>query len=204
MLRIRWTALTALFLLAACGKVPVMHYYDLRYPAVVNPAPPAPKFNATLAISSFTAPSLYRQSRILYREGNTSNKVGYYEDRRWASPPTELLTQAALTHFRNSGLFANVIPFSDRSTCDFVLRARIVELEEVDLPDGYYGRVTLQAELLASETGRALWSGAVSANRKTLIKDANAVMEEIADSAREVIAGLTQAVDQAVSRSASK
>jgi ABC-type uncharacterized transport system auxiliary subunit len=153
---IRQSAMAALLLIAACGKMPSMHYYDLRYPAAVDNAQSSSKYAKTLAISSFTAPSLYRQNRVLYRDGNTSNQVGYYDDLRWTSPPTELLTQAALTHFRNSRLFANVIPFSDRSNCDFVLRARIVELEEIDLPDGYHGRVTLQAELLAAESGKVI------------------------------------------------
>jgi ABC-type uncharacterized transport system auxiliary subunit len=201
---IRRSAMAALMMMAACGKMPTMHYYDLRYPAAVDNAPSSFKYSKTIAISSFTAPALYRQNRVLYREGNTSNKVGYYDDRRWASPPTELLTQAALTQFRNSRLFANVIPFSDRSGCDYVLRARIVELEEIDLPDGYQGRVTLQAELLAADNGRVIWSGPVTATRKTTLKDVNAVVEEIAGSARDALANLIQAVDRAISPSASK
>lgn len=182
----------------ACGKVIPVHYYDIRFPMEPTQTN-APKHAATLAIANFTASSIYRQSRILYREGIESAKVGFYDDRRWISPPTELLSQAAILHFRNSNLFSNVIPYSSGSRADFILRGRITELEEVDLSDGYYGKITVFAEFIEAEEGRILWSGPVRASRKTTIRNVDAIVDEIVLGVKEVLQSLARSVDQAVS-----
>ena len=183
-----------------CGKVLPIHYYDLRYPttAVSNPTP---KHDKTLAVANFQATSIYRQSRILYREGANSSKVGFYDNRHWVAPPTELLTQAVILHFRNLYLFTNVIPYADASMADYILRGRITELEEVDLSDGYYGQITIFASLTDVRSGKVLWSASVHSSQKTTTRDVDVIVDKIAQGVGEVLQSLAEIIDRVVTNS---
>ncbi len=165
---------------AGCGKALPTHYYDIRYPAA-SPLFSTPKVKATLAVAPFTAPFSYRQNRLLYREGPQEAKVGFYEDRRWISAPTELLTLAAVQHLRQSGIFDKVVPQQGDTPADFILRGKITALDELDKPDGYYAQVGLELELYRSADARKLiWTGAVQHQRKTTARDPDVIANELA------------------------
>lgn len=185
--------------LNACGKLPLIHHYDIRYPQA--PALHAtPKLSETLGIAGFTASFAYRQSRLLYREEEPAAKVGFYEDRRWVSSPTELLTLAAISHFRQCGLFARVIPNPGDATVDFLLKGRITELEEVDQADGYYASVGLEVELydLRQKNHPVIWTGTVRHQRKTAIRDIDVIANELSLAVGEALQDLAGKLDAAL------
>ena len=199
--------LTALFLLGinmGCGKVLSIHYYDFRYP---SPAPlfSPPKITATLGVAPFTAPFSYRQSRLLYREGPNETKVGFYEDRRWAGSPTELITLAAVNHLRLSGLFDKVILRQGDTSTDYLLQGKIVELDEVDRTDGYYTQVGLEVELYESGKNRKLiWAGTIKSQRKTTVRDMDAIAGEMALTVGDAIQSLAAKLGTVLNPSATK
>src|SRR5579883_2720700 len=77
--------------LASCGSV--------RYPStyVLNLPPPAPQAAHTsgalepLQIREFACPSYLCEGRIVYRP--SAEEVGFYEFHRWASNPSQAITQ---------------------------------------------------------------------------------------------------------------
>jgi ABC-type uncharacterized transport system auxiliary subunit len=181
-IRLSLLGIFSLLLLAgiSCGKALPVHYYDFRYPA---PAAlfPTPKLKATLAVAPYTAPFSYRQNRLLYREGPQEAKVAFYEDRRWASAPTELITLAIVPHLRQSGLFEKVILEQGDTPADYLLRGKIVALDEVDKADGYYAQVGLEVELFRLGDGRKLlWTETIQHQRKTTVRDPDAIANELA------------------------
>lgn len=182
-----------------CGKMPVIHYYDLRQ-APVPPVSVAPKYQETIAVAGFTASFSYRQSRLLYREESRMSKLGFYEDRRWSSAPTELLTQATITHLRQCGLFSRVTPSSNLASIDFLLRGRITELEELDKADGYHACVGLEMELFdVRQKQQIVWSGAIRRERKTLTRDVDVIANELALAVGEALQELATKLDTALS-----
>jgi ABC-type uncharacterized transport system auxiliary subunit len=187
--------LFALFL-TGCGKLPLVHYYDIRYPQA-SALHSTPKLSETLGVAGFTASFSYRQSRLLYREQESAAKVGFYEDRRWVSSPTELVTLAAISHFRQSGLFARVVPNPGDSTVDYVLKGRIVELDEVDKSDGYYANVGLEAELydLRQQRHTVIWTGNVYRQRKTTARDVDIIANELSLALGEALQELVSKLD---------
>jgi ABC-type uncharacterized transport system auxiliary subunit len=182
--------------LTGCGKLPLIHYYDIHYPQAAA-LHSAPKLKETLGIAGFTASFSYRQSRLLYREETPATKVGFYEDRRWVSSPTELVTLAAISHFRQSGLFARVIPNPGDSSVDYVLKGRITELEELDKPDGYYAKVSLEAELydLRQKRQTVIWTGAVHRQRKTSVRNVDDIANELSLAVGEALQELVSQLD---------
>ena len=183
--------LFALLATLGCGgKIPPTHYYALNLPAA--PAPPAEPLPHTLVIMPLRTSSMLTQDRIVYRP--EPEEVGYYEYHRWAQDPREAVTNALIEKIRASGAFSSVARFDGRTRSDYVLRARIDRLEEVDYEAGVKVYSGLSAELLEGGTMRVVWEDSATSEAQVSTSDMNEVVRQLSAATSRSLDELTQSL----------
>jgi ABC-type uncharacterized transport system auxiliary subunit len=169
-------SLSALMILASCGKARYPNYYTLNLPA--PPDPPAPeKAHATLAIREFRAPTYLRQGAIVYK--TSPEQIGFYAYHRWAMDPRDFVTNSIVDRVRASGVFARVQGYNGSRDVDYVLSGRLEKLEELDYQGGVKVQVAISAEMTSIATGATVWSNAVSEIGDVNKRDVPAVVSEM-------------------------
>jgi ABC-type uncharacterized transport system auxiliary subunit len=184
--------LAAVFmLLAACGAAKPIHYYALEAPSV---APSAGNPHAvTLMLGHFSAPNVYRDTRLIYRSG--TNELDIYEQQRWAEPPAEMVREMILRVLRQSGRYRSIQLTGSNARGDYILRGRVHQFEEVDAP-GLGARVAIEAELYEPATGATLWTHHYqqeeTANGKSVPAVVEAINRDVQRGVNEIAASLDQ------------
>lgn len=178
-------------LMVACGAGKPIHYYSLELaastPSAADPLPVA------LILGRFTAPIVYRDTRLLYRSG--PNQVDIYEQQRWAEPPAELVRGMLLRLLRASGRYRAVNLAGANAQGDYVVRGRVLHFEEVDTPS-LSARVAFEVELYDPAKGMTLWSHVYEQDEPSGGKDVPSVVAALNRNVQrglgEVAAGLDQ------------
>jgi ABC-type uncharacterized transport system auxiliary subunit len=169
--------LTALVILASCGgRVRYPNYYTLNLPAPPDP-PPAENVHATVAIREFRAPAYLRQGAIVYKP--SPEQIGFYAYHRWATNPSEFVTNSVVERLRASGDFARVKPYDGRPDTEYVLSGRLEKLEEIDYAGGVKVEVAISAQMTNPATGTIVWSNSVSEVGDVNKRDVPAVVSEM-------------------------
>jgi len=152
--------LTALIILAACGRaVKYPNYYTLDVPA--PPDPPAQEgVRACLAVREFRSPTYLRRGAIVYK--TSPEQIGFYNYHRWAVDPREFVTNAVTERLRASGNFAQVKLYDGRSDIDYVLSGRLEKLDELDYGGAIKVEVAISAQRANLATGATVWTNEVS------------------------------------------
>ena len=172
------------------GKVPPTRYYALSMPPVpVATADPLPH---TLVVMPLRTSSMLTQDRIVYRPA--PEEVGFYEYHRWAQDPRESVTTALIDKIRASGAFSSVARFDGRTRSDYVLRARIDRLEEVDFEGGVKVYSGLSAELLEGATMRVVWEGSTTSDAQVATSEMNAVVRQLSEATSRSLDQLTSSL----------
>ncbi len=183
------------FLMLGCGgKIPPTHYYALNLPSA--PAPAADPLPHTLVVMPVRTSSMLTEDRIVYRP--TPEEVGYYEYHRWAQDPRESVTAALIDKIRASGAFSSVARFDGRTNSDYVLRARIDRLEEVDFESGVKVYSSVSAELLEGSTMRVVWEDSVTSDAQVGASEMNAVVRQLSEATNRSLDQLTQSLAEGV------
>ena len=169
-------SLSALMILASCGKARYPNYYTLNLPAPPDP-PAAENAHATLAIREFRTPTYLRQGAIVYK--TSPEQIGFYAYHRWAMAPRDFVTNAISERLRASGVFAHVQTYDGSRDVDYVLSGRLEQLEELDYQGGVKVQVAISAEMTSIATGRSVWSNAVSEIGDVDKHDVPAVVSEM-------------------------
>jgi ABC-type uncharacterized transport system auxiliary subunit len=186
--------LVFLAMLGCGGKIPPTSYYTLSLPP--PPAPAANPLPHTLVVMPVRTSSMLAEDRIVYRP--TPVEVGYYEYHRWAQDPRESVTTALIDKIRASGAFSSVARFDGRTRSDYVLRARIDRLEEVDFESGVKVYSGLSAELLEGSTMRVVWEGSATADAQVATSEMNAVVRQLSEATNRSLDQLTRSLADGV------
>jgi ABC-type uncharacterized transport system auxiliary subunit len=168
--------------LAACGPV--------RYPAtyVLNLPPPAPQSAhangalSPLEIREFACPSYLCEDRIVYRP--SAEEVGFYEYHRWASNPSQAITQYVEDGLRGESLFKSVGMRERGSEAAYVLSGNIERFEEVDQGREVSAVCTISAQLLDKRTRSVVWSRTASETVQVEKRDMRGVVSSLSSAAR--------------------
>lgn len=176
------------------GKIPPTHYYALSLPPA--PVPAAQPLPHTLVVMPLRTSSMLTQDRIVYRPN--PEEVGYYEYHRWAQDPRESVTNALIDKVRASGAFSSVARYDGRTRSDYVLRARIDRLEEVDFEGGVKVYSGMSAELLDGATMRVVWEGSATSNAQVPSSDMQEVVKQLSEATSQTLDKLTQAMTASV------
>ncbi len=180
------------------GKIPPTHYYALSLPPA--PAPADQALPHTLVVMPLRTSSMLTQDRIVYRPA--PEEVGYYEYHRWAQDPREAVTNALIDKLRASGAFSSVVRFDGRTRSDYVLRARIDRLEEVDFEGGVKVYSGMSAELLDGATMRVVWEGSATSEAQVATSDMNAVVRQLSEATSQTLDKLTRSMADGVRNAA--
>lgn len=178
----------------ACGSAKTSNYYTLR----VNP--PAARSSVLaekqLGVALPRATHLLRQDRLVYFTGE--NEMNYYQYHRWAEPPPFMVQSLLIEELRAAGLFDNVVPYRAQKGLDYVLRGRLLAMEEVDTPGEVSARFGLELELVRQEDARVVWSGHDSCQRPVPTRTVDAVVEALSGCAGETLSELTRSLQEAI------
>jgi ABC-type uncharacterized transport system auxiliary subunit len=139
---------------AACGAARPIKYYALevtKEPAQGTPAP----LPVSIAVARVTAAHLYRDDRLVY--GTNALELGTYEYERWSEPPVDMIQDSIVSSLRATKQYRSVSPVASNLQSDYVLRAHLDALDEIDKPR-LAARFSLQMELYDPKAGMALWS----------------------------------------------
>jgi ABC-type uncharacterized transport system auxiliary subunit len=184
-------ALVAVLLLSCGGgKIPATHYYALDLPTA--PAPTARLLPHSLVVMPLKASSMLAQDRIVYRPSR--EEVGYYEYHRWAEDPRESVMDALVHKVRASGAFTSVVQFDGRTRSDYILRARIERLEEVDFEGGVKVYSAVSAELVDVSTTRIVWEDSVTSSADVSASNVPEIVRQLSDATGRSLDGLARSL----------
>jgi ABC-type uncharacterized transport system auxiliary subunit len=197
-------ALSIIVVLAGCaGKVARANYYTLNLP--VPPDPPASEnAHTTVAIREFTAPAYLRRGAIVYK--TSPELVGFYAYHRWAVDPCEFVTDSIIDRLGATGTFSRVKRYDGQPDADYVVSGRLEKLAEIDYEGGVKVEVAVSAQMIRLETGKIVWSKAVSEVGVVNQHDVPAVVSEMSHTMERAIEKLLTPVPEtstAVSKAAS-
>jgi len=184
-------ALTAV----ACGGAPRSNFYTIGYtPPEHSSAAPA---MAKLGVEIPRASHLLRQDRIVYF--TTQNEMNFYQYHRWGEPPVFLVQSLLIRHLRAADLFRNVVPYRAQKGLDYVLRGRLLAMEEVDTPTEVTARFGLELELVRQKDTQVIWTGRASRQRPASAKTVPALVEAMNGCVHESLQELTASLRGVVS-----
>jgi uncharacterized lipoprotein YmbA len=183
---------------AGCAGLPRTHYYVLDPPAAAD-ADQGTEGGLVIGVRAFQVDPPYDQDRLVYRVGEGSPEIGFYDYHRWAMPLSRMLPKVAAGALSGIEGLRAVEPAAPGRSYPATIEGRVVELEEVDLPDGQSIRVRLVLRLRLAD-GSVPWSEPVAAEGTVETDDVLVVVEkmnEVLDHAlRQARAGLAEALGQ--------
>jgi len=178
----------------ACGSAPPMNYYTVRLP---QPPAATDSGKGQLGVALLQADHLLRQDRIVYF--TQQHGLNYYHYHRWAEPPTSMVQSALIRKIQAAGMFGDVVQYRAQKGLDYVLRGRLLALEEVDAGTEVSARFGLQLELVRQEDAHVVWSNGHQCERPVATKSVDAVVEVLSGCVEEGLTQLTQSLGAAVS-----
>ena len=179
-----------LMLLAGCGAARPVKYYSLDMPEV---APAGQQLNVALLIGHFRAPTIYRDTRMVYRTG--PNELGLYEDHRWVEAPALMVEEMMMRTLRRSHSYKSVQLLASNAAGDYEVRGRVEHFEEVD-GKPLSARVALHVSLYDLKNGETVWSHTYEkeepASGNDVANVAAALDKALQQGILEIAAGLNQ------------
>jgi ABC-type uncharacterized transport system auxiliary subunit len=149
--------LLAVSLSSCFGTGQSKRYFDIR-PLGVKSAGPRPYFDKVLFLDRVDVEDLYNDFRILYRLSAT--EINYYSYNFWAEKPDKLLRYALLRFMAERRVFRRVELKLGQEDPDWVLRAQVHCLEEVDESESWSARLAMDLVISEYKTNKVLsfWS----------------------------------------------
>jgi ABC-type uncharacterized transport system auxiliary subunit len=177
-------------MLAGCGAARPIKYYSLDPPEVARTAQ---RLDVALLIGHFRAPTLYRDTRIVYRTG--PNEMGLYEDHRWVAPPALMVEEMLLQTLRRSGNYKSVQLIASNAQGDYVIRGRVERFDEVDgKPLG--AQVWLHVSLYDPKKGETVWSHSYQHDEEVSGNDVASVAAALDKNLQQGILELSAEINQ--------
>jgi ABC-type uncharacterized transport system auxiliary subunit len=176
--------------LAGCGAARPIKYYSLDPPEVTR----APQqMDVALLIGHVRAPTLYRDTRIVYRT-NTS-EMGVYEEHRWVEAPPMMAEEMLLECLRKSGRYKSVQLISSNAQGDYIVRGRIERFEEVE-GKPLSARLWMHLSLYDPKSGAIVWTQNYQRDEEASGNDLNDVVAALDKNLQQGILQLTSGIEQ--------
>ena len=132
----------------AAAPAPTVRHYRLH---AGDPTPLAgPALQGVLLVERPRADSFTSQRNVAYRRaGGSAPELLRYAHHRWADPPPRMLEREIAQFLRTAGVAETVVTSEIRTSPDWILHTRIVQLEQVREPNG----LVLELEFSVEGTG---------------------------------------------------
>lgn len=152
MIRKHALALAAVLLAAACLSTPTKRYFQIV--AEVRDGSPSHRVDRALYVEPVRVDPLYDDFRVIYRV--SAYELKYYSSVFWAKKPDALFREAMGDYLLKKGGFSRVTLDVLQGDPEIVLRATVRQIEEIDNPKVWYGRLAMDLEFLEFKSGRTI------------------------------------------------
>jgi ABC-type uncharacterized transport system auxiliary subunit len=147
-----------------------------------------------IAVQRFSADQTLVDDRILYRE--RPNELSFYEYKRWANPPVDIVTDYFIHRMKDSGDYLDVSPAKTAGASDLTLRGRLYHFEEVDRGKEVLASVAVELELTDNKTRASVWRGNAECTRPVADRDMGGVVTGISECLDETASKLLGSMRQ--------
>lgn len=182
----------AVLLLAGCGAARPIKYYSLD-PPEVTAAPQ--RTDVALLVAHFHAPTLYRDTRIVYRSGG--NEMGLYEEHRWVEAPALMIEEMVLQYLRRSGRYKSVQNISSNAQGDYIVHGRVERFEQVE-GKPLSARVWLRLSLYDPKAGATVWADSYERDEPASGDDFSSIVTALDKNLQQGVIQLAGGIDQYV------
>jgi ABC-type uncharacterized transport system auxiliary subunit len=128
-------------------------YFQIHLEA---PAAPGPAFDKALLLERPAVADLYDDFRILYRLN--PYEVNYYAHSFWAEKPSRMVRSAVEGYLLRRRAFRSVFLEAAQGRADWILRATLNGIEEIDGEPAWQARLAMELEVIEAATGERLAS----------------------------------------------
>jgi ABC-type uncharacterized transport system auxiliary subunit len=170
--------------IVSCG-VPRTYYYTIEMPRVTKER--AVPVDRRIVVQRFSADQVLVDDRILYR--GRPNEVSFYEYKRWANSPVDIVTNYFVHRLKESGDYSSVSSRKGGGPSDLTLRGRLFHFEEVDQGKEVFASVALELELTDNKTQASIWRGEAECTRPVTTRDMSGI-----------VAGISECLDETASK----
>lgn len=139
--------------LSSCMSSPGRKYYQLYLEGEEKPAEKT--INKIIMIEQVKVDDLYDDFRVVYRI--SPFQINYYSYAFWADKPAKLIRDSLTHYFLKRQIFRKVIQEISEGIPDIVLKSKIHFIEEIDSPESWYARLSMEIEVLDFESNERLY-----------------------------------------------
>ena len=183
------------FAIVSCG-VPRTYYYTIEMPRATRGG--GVPVDRRIVVQRLRADQVLVDDRILYRE--RPNEVRFYEYRRWANPPVDIVTNYLMYRLKESGDYSSVASYKTAGPSDLTLRGRLYHFEEVDRGKEVIASVAMELELTDNKTQASVWRGEAECTRPVAIRDMSGIVGGISECLDETAAKLLGSMRQEIGK----
>jgi ABC-type uncharacterized transport system auxiliary subunit len=134
--------------LAGCLSSPGRQYFE--FSLSVETAPPETRTEKILMIDDVQIDDIYDDYRIVYRV--SPYEINYYSYVFWADKPDILIENSLAAYFAAKELFRDVVLEFDQPAPDWILKARIHNIEELDENSSWAARLAMEIRVLDAKS----------------------------------------------------
>lgn len=180
---------------ASCASIPPTNYYVLGLSREAGHTDGGSKFAYAVSIAAFESEPVYLRKKIIWR--SESNRLGYYPYDRWAALPAEMFAFRLYERAHEANLFKSVHTDTPPGRADLIVKGKIISFEELDTPDGWFGKVEAMVELTDPE-GAVIWSGVVNRTEPAAEQSVEAAVKAMAEATEAVITEILDSIEQSL------
>ncbi len=191
--------LTWVLFIPACARLPTTHYYVLepRGEAAEESPSSAHQDGLVIGVEAFLVDPPYDQDRIVYRVGEDSPEIGFYAYHRWAAPLSRMLPKVVAAGLHGTTGVSSIGPIVPGRDYAAFLEGRVLELEQIDVPEGQRVRVRLELTLRL-EDGTELFSETLTGETITRTRKVSEVVEEMSTALEQALNEAREGLERAL------
>ena len=178
----------SLAMFAGCAAQKPLRFYSLEKPPSASATADSSGASPIgLVVGHLSSPRLLRDDRIVY--GMSDVEMGVYHRHRWAEPPPEMIETMLIEQLRATGQYKSVQRLGSSARGEYIVRGRLIALNEIDSPSGIIARFAMELDLFQLKSGMIVWTQTYQHDEPVAKKTVNDVVEALQ---RNVQAGLGQ------------
>lgn len=188
--------LTWILSIPGCARLPTTHYYVLepRGEAAGESPSSAHQDGLVIGVEVFLVDPPYDQDRIVYRVGEDSPEIGFYAYHRWAAPLSRMLPPVVAAQLRGTRGVSSIGPIARGHDYAAFLEGRVLELEQIDVPEGQRVRVRLELTLRL-EDGAELFSETFTGETIIRTRKVSEVVDQMSTALGQALDGVREKLE---------
>jgi len=142
-----------ILVLSSCMSSPARRYYQLYLGEEEEPGEKT--IDKTILVERIEVDDLYDDFRVVYRV--SPYQLNYYSYEFWADKPAKLIRDSITHYLLRKNIFQKVIQEISRGEPDILWKSKIHFVEEIDSPEAWYARLSMEIELVDFKSKERLY-----------------------------------------------